>query len=345
MKQLFLCLAVLGHLHQLNAQGITLIKNGHSNELVSIYFSPNETNFFSSSYVKKEGIKEMISEQYAVKQKEGVPSRYKTRVTYDTSGRDISRQFWRNGKPIHTHSSQTSFTPTGESTLSEWRGKNNVFLSRSLLTWDSVARKTSYAYQYEENEPFILRNESEYTASKRLLRSHSYSKKGKLNSRWEYTYHEQSPEELKRVEQFNGKGKRVHIREYACTTPQVVMPAKYMVQDCKRTDKDPMGNRLEIEEMQQGKKRLVITTTYNTKNKLIAVEIKDGENKIIKKGVNEYNAEGKITIARLYVKNMKIPYAEKHYEYDNGRLRKVVYFKKGRQKHSTVYRFRYMNEN
>lgn len=344
MKQFFLLLIVCIRL-QTNSfaqYGVTVIKHPRSNDLISIYFSPFEYNNWPSSYVSSSKIRQVTLLRNISGQKEGRAPQSKVVTEYDTAGNEIMRQFWHKGNTTSKHSTQTSTIDHGVMSISEWRGKNNKFMRKALVTWDSVALKSTYSYQYTENGPFVLSNETEYTPFKRLSKQSSYSKKGELKTHWIYTYHESSPEELKRIEKYNGKGKSVSVQEFGCTSPTAVASlAKNFIQDCKRTDKDPMGNRIEIEEIQQGKKRIIVTSKFNQNNRLIEVEMKDGKNNIIKTGRNEYNAAGQLILAQLFVKGKKQAALEKRYFYDGKLLQRVVLYEKGKEKAVTEYRFDY----
>lgn len=344
MRQIFLLLIIYIKLQtNLFAQyGVTVMKHPRSSDIISIYFSPFEYNNWPSSYVSSSKISQVTLLRYMSGQKERSVPKSKVVNEYDTAGNEIMRQYWHKGKPSSSHRTQTSSIDHGVMSISEWRGNNNKFMRAALVTWDSVARKSSYSYQYQENGPFVLSNETEYTPFKRLSKQSSYSKKGELKTRWIYTYHESSPEELKRIEKYNGKGKSISVQEFGCTsTSAVASSAKNFIQDCKRTDKDPMGNRIEIEEIQQGKKRIILTSKFNQNNRLIEVEMKDGKNNIIKTGRNEYNAAGQLILAQLFVKGKKQAALEKRYFYDGKLLQRVVFSEKGKEKAVTEYRFDY----
>ena len=346
MRQIFLLLfvCIMFQTTSFGQHGVTVMKSPGNSDLISIYFSSYEYNNWPPSYLSKSKIRQITLLRYTPGQKKEKKPESKVVTEYDSIGNEIMRQVWYKGKPSSTHRTQTSTTDHGVMSISEWRGKNNKFMRKALVTWDSVARKSSYSYQYKENGPFLLSNETEYTPFKRLSKQLSYNKKGQLKTSWIYTYHESSPEELKRIEKYNGKGKSVSVQEFACTSPgmgPLVSLAKNFIQDCKRTDKDPMGNRIEIEEIQQGKKRIILTSKFNQNNRLIEVEMKDGKNNIIKTGRNEYNAAGQLILAQLFVKGKKQAALEKRYFYDGKVLQRVVFSEKGKEKAVSEYRFDY----
>lgn len=344
MRQIFLLLfvCILTQTPSLAQHGVTVMKSPGNSNLISIYFSSFEYNNWFAPYVSSSKIRQITLSRNTCGQKKGSEPQSKVVTEYDSIGNEIMRQVWYKGKPSSTHRTQTSTTDHGVMSISEWRGKNNKFMRAALVTWDSVARKSSYSYQYQENGPFLLSNETEYTPFKRLSKQLSYNKKGQLTAFWIYTYYESSQEELKRIEKYNGKGKSVSVQEFGCTSPgPVASLAKNFIQDCKRTDKDPMGNRIEIEEIQQGKKRIILTSKFNQNNRLIEVEMKDGRNNIIKTGRNEYNTAGQLILAQLFVKGKKQAALEKRYFYDGKLLQRVVFSEKGKEKAVTEYRFDY----
>lgn len=344
MRQIFLLLfvCILFQTTSYGQHGVTVMKLPGNSDLIDIYFSSFEYNTWSPSYLSDSKIRQITLLRYTRGQKKESTPQSKVVTEYDTLGNDKMRQIWYKGKPSNTHRTQKSFIDNGVMSISEWRGKNNKFIRKALVTWDSVARKSTYSYQYKENGPFLLSNETEYTPFKRLSKQLSYNKKGQLTALWIYTYHESSKEELKRIEKYNGKGKTVAMQEFGCTSPDPVASlAKNFIQDCKRTDKDPMGNRIEIEEIQQGKKRIIVTSKFNQNNRLIEVEMKDGRNNIIKTGRNEYNAAGQLILAQLFVKGKKQAALEKRYFYEVKLLHRVVFSEKGKEKAVTEYRFDY----
>ncbi|HLP34153.1 MAG TPA: hypothetical protein VK202_11800 [Bacteroidia bacterium] len=337
---LFVC--ILTQTPSLAQHGVTVMKSPGNSDLISIYFSSYEYNNWPPSYLSNSKIRQVTVIRNTSGQKKRSEPQSKVVTEYDSTGNEIMRQIWYKGKPSRTHRTQTSTTGHGVMSISEWRGNNNKFMRAALVTWDSVARKSSYSYQYQENGPFLLSNETEYTPFKRLSKQLSYNKKGQLTAFWIYTYHESSQEELKRIEKYNGKGKSVSEQEFGCTSPgPVASLAKNFIQDCKRTDKDPMGNRIEIEEIQQGKKRIILTSKFNQNNRLVEVEMKDEKNNIIKTGRNEYNAAGQLILAQLFVKGKKQAAFEKRYFYDGKLLQRVVFSEKGKEKAVTEYRFDY----
>jgi len=344
MKQIFILLfvCIMFQTTSFGQHGVMVMKSPGNSDLISIYFSSFEYNNWPSSYVSSSKIRQITLLRYSHGQKKERMPESKVVTEYDSIGNEIMRQIWYKGKPSSTHRTQKTSIDHGIMSISEWRGKNNKFMRKALVTWDSVARKSTYSYQYKENGPFLLSNETEYTPFKRLSKQLSYNKKGQLTALWIYNYHESSPEEIKRIEKYNGKGKSVSVQEFGCNSPGAVASlAKNFIQDCKRTDKDPMGNRIEIEEMQQGKKRIIVTSKFNQNNRLIEVEMKDGRNNLIKTGRNEYNAAGQLIVAQLFVKGNKQAALEKRYFYEGKLLHRVVFSEKGKEKAVTEYRFDY----
>ena len=157
MRQIFLLLfvCIMFQTNTFAQYGVTVMKNPRSSDLISIYFSSFEYNNWFAPNVNGSKIRQVTVIRNTSGQKKGSEPQSKVVTEYDSIGNEIMRQIWYKGKPSGTHRTQKSSIDHGIMSISEWRGKNNKFMRNALVTWDSVARKSTYSYQYKENGPFL----------------------------------------------------------------------------------------------------------------------------------------------------------------------------------------------
>ena len=136
------------------------------------------------------------------------------------------------------------------------------------------------------------------------------------------------------------KGKLVRFTDYRCLPPKDTLKAE-VSSICKRTDKDPMGNILEITERKIENKTYLVTKKIMPEKHLLLEVIMKGPNRRYSYRITyTYNEEGNLVELVRYERGKDKPVETRKFYYNKLLLERSEFLRKGQLKTVYTYEFR-----
>jgi hypothetical protein len=256
-------------------------------------------------------------------------------VLYDSTGSQKEVSGFRHGKMTYHGRYQRTSVPNGLE-FKEWQwGRKFRFRYAKQMRIDTVFRVDSSWYKPSMHTNWYLLSVNRKNESGRWLNYIYFNSKGKETYKGFYVY--DSSGRLMQIRQFN-KGK-YHITDFSCAPlPDTLKRSAYDTQ-CKRTDKDPMGNILEIVEQKRGKQIYILTKKFSPdRSRLLEVSTVYHGRPI--RVVYDYDPQERLSNVRYFYKSMEKPYYEIKYYYVEELPCRAESFMKGRMRMVIEYRLR-----
>lgn len=339
-KQIILLLAVWG-IGQTNAQ---VVRPGYSYSLknglgVSYYFESGPFGFFPADYIKKNKIDSACVQTLRCargKSTETVASQ--SEIIYDTTAMPVKRTYFEGGKMKYSYRYRiVPLTGRGWAYSTEsWDKKYHLIFS-SLHHYDSIGRSDSSWIKRSYKKPLRLSYVSVNNATRLPVYSGDFNKNGKLYSETRYSYAADG-KTLQTLARYT-KGKLIRFTDYRCQTHTDTLKVR-ILNVCERTDKDPMGNIIEIKEEKTGKKTIVWKYKYSPdKKRLLEVTAISGKPKNNTRIVYAYDDQNRVVQIEHYEGTLAKPKWIKKYSYPSVLSARSETYKKGKLTAVYLYRF------
>lgn len=296
----------------------------------SYYFESGPFGFFPADFIKKNKIDSACVQTLNCSNGKTTGTvASQSEIIYDTTQRPVKRTYFENGKMKYRyHYQTTALAGRGWAYQTESWNKKFKLIYASIHHYDSVGRSDSSWIKPSDRKPFYLSYVSVNNSVKRPVFSGNFNKKGQIYSETKYTYDE-AGKALQTMSTFK-KGKLVRFTDYRCKTQPDTFKVR-ILNVCERTDKDPMGNIIEIKEQKTGKKNYVLRYKYTPdKKRLIEVLVTTDKLKNNYRITYAYDDENRIVQIEQFYGNSTQPKWVKKYTYPTTLSARSETYKKGK---------------
>jgi hypothetical protein len=305
----------------------------------SYYFESGPFGFFQTDFIKKNKIDSAcVQTLNCANGKTTGTVASQSEIIYDSTSRPVKRTFFENGKMKYSYRYQT--TPlAGRGWAYQTQSWNKKFklIYASIHHYDSVGRSDSSWIKPSDKKPFYLSYVSVNNSAKLLVFSGNFNEKGQLYIETKYTYNE-TGKALQTMATFK-KGKLIRFTDYRCKTQPDTLKI-HVVNVCERTDKDPMGNIIEIKEQKTGRESYVIKYKWTPdKKRLIEIMVTTDKLKNNYRIAYAYDDQNRVVQIEQYYGNSTQPKWVKKYMYPSTLSAQSETYKKGKLTAVYVYRF------
>ncbi|MBX7206240.1 MAG: hypothetical protein K1X81_12520 [Bacteroidia bacterium] len=296
----------------------------------SYYFESGPFGFFPADFIKKNKIDSAcVQTLNCANGKTTGTVASQSEIIYDSTTRPVKRTYFENGKMKYSYRYHTTpLAGRGWAYSTEAWNKRYRLTYASLHHYDSVGHSDSSWIKHSDKKPFYLSYVSVNNVAKLPVFSGNFNQKGQLYSETKYTYNE-TGKALQTMATFK-KGKLIRFTDYRCKTQPDTLKI-HIVNVCERTDKDPMGNIIEIKEQKIGKKAFVVKYKYTPdKKRLIEVAVTSGKAKNNTRISYAYDDRDRVIQIEQYYGTSAQPLLIKKYTYPTILSARSETYKKGK---------------